>query len=164
MSAPSIRRTAFTVSNSGSPGPAPTSQTVPRGKSSGCIARLLGQNACERGATRPAVGARADRAADPRDIGEALVADRRDDRFQSEVEADADDRAVVGLCPPRAAGEQGRRDVGRSELRDQPVARGKLAGFSDEQCSDESARSEEHTSELQSLMRISYAVFCLQKK
>src|SRR3546814_12076062 len=28
----------------------------------------------------------------------------------------------------------------------------------------ELARSEEHTSELQSLMRISYAVFCLQKK
>src|SRR3546814_996589 len=28
----------------------------------------------------------------------------------------------------------------------------------------EAARSEEHTSELQSLMRISYAVFCLQKK
>src|SRR3546814_9021693 len=36
-------------------------------------------------------------------------------------------------------------------------------------CSDESGckwggRSEEHTSELQSLMRISYAVFCLKKK
>src|SRR3546814_4591343 len=29
---------------------------------------------------------------------------------------------------------------------------------------DELARSEEHTSELQSLMRISYAVFCLKKK
>src|SRR3546814_8457230 len=29
---------------------------------------------------------------------------------------------------------------------------------------DEFARSEEHTSELQSLMRISYAVFCLKKK
>src|SRR3546814_4250379 len=28
----------------------------------------------------------------------------------------------------------------------------------------ESFRSEEHTSELQSLMRISYAVFCLKKK
>src|SRR3546814_10859021 len=28
----------------------------------------------------------------------------------------------------------------------------------------ENARSEEHTSELQSLMRISYAVFCLKKK
>src|SRR3546814_1438156 len=30
--------------------------------------------------------------------------------------------------------------------------------------SDASDRSEEHTSELQSLMRISYAVFCLKKK
>src|SRR3546814_10037239 len=29
---------------------------------------------------------------------------------------------------------------------------------------DEPERSEEHTSELQSLMRISYAVFCLKKK
>src|SRR3546814_5219363 len=29
---------------------------------------------------------------------------------------------------------------------------------------DTQARSEEHTSELQSLMRISYAVFCLKKK
>src|SRR3546814_5003417 len=28
----------------------------------------------------------------------------------------------------------------------------------------ETSRSEEHTSELQSLMRISYAVFCLKKK
>src|SRR3546814_967106 len=31
-------------------------------------------------------------------------------------------------------------------------------------CSAASLRSEEHTSELQSLMRISYAVFCLKKK
>src|SRR3546814_5575656 len=30
--------------------------------------------------------------------------------------------------------------------------------------SDTGRRSEEHTSELQSLMRISYAVFCLKKK
>src|SRR3546814_4456266 len=29
---------------------------------------------------------------------------------------------------------------------------------------DDQTRSEEHTSELQSLMRISYAVFCLKKK
>src|SRR3546814_10061032 len=29
---------------------------------------------------------------------------------------------------------------------------------------DDQSRSEEHTSELQSLMRISYAVFCLKKK
>src|SRR3546814_7154405 len=31
-------------------------------------------------------------------------------------------------------------------------------------CLTEHSRSEEHTSELQSLMRISYAVFCLKKK
>src|SRR3546814_1737761 len=30
--------------------------------------------------------------------------------------------------------------------------------------SDDADKSEEHTSELQSLMRISYAVFCLKKK
>src|SRR3546814_7573900 len=30
-------------------------------------------------------------------------------------------------------------------------------------CDDDGTRSEEHTSELQSLMRISYAVFCLKK-
>src|SRR3546814_2375966 len=37
-----------------------------------------------------------------------------------------------------------------------PVAGGVLVGWM--------GRSEEHTSELQSLMRISYAVFCLKKK
>src|SRR3546814_10079947 len=31
-------------------------------------------------------------------------------------------------------------------------------------CTQKFSRSEEHTSELQSLMRISYAVFCLKKK
>src|SRR3546814_2585921 len=31
-------------------------------------------------------------------------------------------------------------------------------------CKAQGGRSEEHTSELQSLMRISYAVFCLKKK
>src|SRR3546814_1171935 len=33
-----------------------------------------------------------------------------------------------------------------------------------EQTAKQFSRSEEHTSELQSLMRISYAVFCLKKK
>src|SRR3546814_4874897 len=37
-----------------------------------------------------------------------------------------------------------------------------FAGMSGSAIAD--ARSEEHTSELQSLMRISYAVFCLKKK
>src|SRR3546814_2527018 len=38
-----------------------------------------------------------------------------------------------------------------------------LAIYAD-RTSDAAIRSEEHTSELQSLMRISYAVFCLKKK
>src|SRR3546814_7771851 len=37
-------------------------------------------------------------------------------------------------------------------------------GFAIERRPSISSRSEEHTSELQSLMRISYAVFCLKKK
>src|SRR3546814_8094623 len=49
-----------------------------------------------------------------------------------------------------------------------PVAqdRGHLAGLAQQQVGahDHRLRSEEHTSELQSLMRISYAVFCLKKK
>src|SRR3546814_2285416 len=41
-----------------------------------------------------------------------------------------------------------------------------LAAFAEEcrHSGTAAARSEEHTSELQSLMRISYAVFCLKKK
>src|SRR3546814_8365095 len=39
-----------------------------------------------------------------------------------------------------------------------------LTGSLDAGCFPCCARSEEHTSELQSLMRISYAVFCLKKK
>src|SRR3546814_4721435 len=42
-----------------------------------------------------------------------------------------------------------------------PAAIGRIVGAEAELAA---GRSEEHTSELQSLMRISYAVFCLQKK
>src|SRR3546814_1829689 len=53
------------------------------------------------------------------------------------------------------------------EQRDARHTAGRQAGRErgrDPQSSDASDRSEEHTSELQSLMRISYAVFCLKKK
>src|SRR3546814_6974731 len=43
-------------------------------------------------------------------------------------------------------------------------AAGLLDGMADLQAELRAIRSEEHTSELQSLMRISYAVFCLKKK
>src|SRR3546814_10351278 len=55
----------------------------------------------------------------------------------------------VPACAPRATSRFGRW-FGRSILR--------LGGWR------MTGRSEEHTSELQSLMRISYAVFCLKKK
>src|SRR3546814_7552053 len=70
------------------------------------------------------------------------------------------------------------RDLGRIvELRGrqpqptaQPIARGVVprhpgfVHFAPRRLADDAERSEEHTSELQSLMRISYAVFCLKKK
>src|SRR3546814_1058715 len=47
---------------------------------------------------------------------------------------------------------------------DQPVEGKKPLRPEFDQLRDQQLRSEEHTSELQSLMRISYAVFCLKKK
>src|SRR3546814_7892903 len=60
-----------------------------------------------------------------------------------------------------------RRDVPEKVRRDcaRAVARhGRFAPLVAFYANDVAARSEEHTSELQSLMRISYAVFCLKKK
>src|SRR3546814_7068147 len=58
----------------------------------------------------------------------------------------------IGVCSTLVATDKPRRLSGRGEAVDPSVA-----GGGDD-------RSEEHTSELQSLMRISYAVFCLKKK
>src|SRR3546814_6252489 len=57
------------------------------------------------------------------------------------------------------------RDQGRNILwiSDRPVFRGE-GGIRPSWSPRRWRRSEEHTSELQSLMRISYAVFCLKKK
>src|SRR3546814_7031344 len=63
--------------------------------------------------------------------------------FRSPVEITACRRALRA-CAPACARAEWRRHV-----------RGRAFP---------TARSEEHTSELQSLMRISYAVFCLKKK
>src|SRR3546814_3215517 len=62
------------------------------------------------------------------------------------------------------------RDKGFSAGWDYGYKHGSKQGFSLGVCvslavvRSHDARSEEHTSELQSLMRISYAVFCLKKK
>src|SRR3546814_2669427 len=65
-------------------------------------------------------------------------------------------RVLIGMMPGRLARKSVRERIRRSPLirgRDCDVLQTSAAG-----------RSEEHTSELQSLMRISYAVFCLKKK
>src|SRR3546814_4199551 len=67
-----------------------------------------------------------------------------------------------GRCSPRSAPRV--RTLARRKV---AKARGQLETVAERvfRLGDEfGARSEEHTSELQSLMRISYAVFCLKKK
>src|SRR3546814_5409854 len=67
----------------------------------------------------------------------------------------------------RAAGDRlGRSDVARrnAEMRRTRLSDDLRAGRHAQRPCRARIRSEEHTSELQSLMRISYAVFCLKKK
>src|SRR3546814_3358834 len=60
--------------------------------------------------------------------------------------------------------DRARRVVLAGLRRDQEEVRQRGVRAPDLAAVDDVARSEEHTSELQSLMRISYAVFCLKKK
>src|SRR3546814_5897808 len=69
-------------------------------------------------------------------------------------------RSDGGRGPRPEAG--GQLDYRRLLRRAQPQRRRPALGA--RRCGEARRRSEEHTSELQSLMRISYAVFCLKKK
>src|SRR3546814_1281056 len=84
---------------------------------------------------------------------------------------------IEGLLMPRRTPERGpagrrrqskigaRFGNGQSDgLRNVPISRPRAGRDSRRRASRLRYRSEEHTSELQSLMRISYAVFCLKKK
>src|SRR3546814_9581098 len=83
--------------------------------------------------------------------GDALVtAAEQQVRPQLGLDDQAQLRAIVGQETAHRAGQV----VGQVDVLD-PVA---------PQRTRARRRSEEHTSELQSLMRISYAVFCLKKK
>src|SRR3546814_1438583 len=64
-------------------------------------------------------------------------------------------RWSITVLQPPAVQRMGSAHVPRESNSDRGHFRGHRHGTS---------RSEEHTSELQSLMRISYAVFCLKKK
>src|SRR3546814_4447607 len=77
---------------------------------------------------------------------------------------DDDDLAIAFVIAGEADAAGGRRDdLAAGAGGDGDAARSHPAFVHLAQPGDD-ARSEEHTSELQSLMRISYAVFCLKKK
>src|SRR3546814_10105337 len=77
-----------------------------------------------------------------------------------------DDSRVLGVAHVEDGGAVGRlhvADVGIAVLHHH-LAAARQVEVSDAADVAGEARSEEHTSELQSLMRISYAVFCLKKQ
>src|SRR3546814_7314583 len=78
---------------------------------------------------------------------------------------DAAEQAVVPIDVPIGLGEpRGQRAAGKPVLGGEGKHRRQPAFGIMDACGGACFRSEEHTSELQSLMRISYAVFCLKKK
>src|SRR3546814_7087592 len=71
-------------------------------------------------------------------------------KYQSCLSASANRPSISVRCSALVTGVT--NDAGKGEF------------VSSKYCMTTFRRSEEHTSELQSLMRISYAVFCLKKK
>src|SRR3546814_9679354 len=71
-------------------------------------------------------------------------------------------RAAATFGTERAAGE-GSTHV-RTNKAKRCSARRRRTGHEEQGLAPATSRSEEHTSELQSLMRISYAVFCMKKQ
>src|SRR3546814_1335495 len=88
-------------------------------------------------------------------VDEHSLGDREGER-RIRVAIDAAQR--IGCYRQRARGDGERGRIGRI-LREAEAVIAAVAGQP-----AAGHRSEEHTSELQSLMRISYAVFCLKKK
>src|SRR3546814_2748666 len=83
------------------------------------------------------------------------ISDWSSDVCSSDLPVGDDDRPSGLNAPPRKMHETPR-------LRGVSFQESEIWGAT--QCGLYTNRSEEHTSELQSLMRISYAVFCLKKK
>src|SRR3546814_6383585 len=102
-----------------------------------------------------------------RALTEAIRMERFEELYH-EVEAGrlscADAAMILGCSPRHFLRLRGRYDEdGLDGLRDRRVGRVSRQRAADAEV-EELTRSEEHTSELQSLMRTSYAVFCLKKQ
>src|SRR3546814_4132004 len=67
-------------------------------------------------------------------------------------------------APQRDGGRRGRLIFAMDATASREPTWDRACRLQGEMFKETAARSEEHTSELQSLMRISYAVFCLKKK
>src|SRR3546814_3298380 len=80
--------------------------------------------------------------------------------FEAPVERRGGGDAFVSEQWRRKLGRRGCRDGGHEAIPGPAAAARRVCAVP----RPASFRSEEHTSELQSLMRISYAVFCLKKK
>src|SRR3546814_7425963 len=90
----------------------------------------------------------------------------------------SDHGSTNASAPPRTSRRSGRPSREEADLLDEQIMEAARLSFtavgfsattiervaSQSGTTPRSVRSEEHTSELQSLMRISYAVFCLKKK
>src|SRR3546814_4906598 len=93
-----------------------------------------------------------------------LFRSARDLAVAREIQLDRGDRAVViGVLDVALDAVVGRETEGHVPRVAQRVADRHDVEL-DGEAFGQRRRSEEHTSELQSLMRISYAVFCLKKK
>src|SRR3546814_7769294 len=89
----------------------------------------------------------------------ALAADHLDPVLRLAVQ----DRRQVTARPIQVRLHDLQREAG-GDRRIEGIAAALEDGHADRRGDPVGRRSEEHTSELQSLMRISYAVFCLKKK
>src|SRR3546814_6086038 len=74
------------------------------------------------------------------------------------------ERELAAIALPYAVLDAGGLEDLLAQSRDLPLGFLCHHGGRSAQAADHFRRSEEHTSELQSLMRISYAVFCLKTK
>src|SRR3546814_2689945 len=99
---------------------------------------------------------------------ERLLGLQDDGKFRQIVAADPHERTCAALARDGAGM---RESIAHLPQRNNIVRRWHIQGAGGSQCmqghggtTPDADRSEEHTSELQSLMRISYAVFCLKKK